>query len=159
MTEELKTCPFCGGVPVLTHTDAFHETMASGYIETWIECEHCGCTMDSCLSDEEAITAWNNRQESDELCPQFGVIGSVCCQPEILCNQYKFCKRARELQKEPPELSEWVKEKINAEISVLKTPIKHTLGISLSSIDRCKKESETIIRVLEWVLSLRRGDE
>jgi len=50
---------------------------------------------------------------TDELCPQFGIIGAACSDPETLCDQYVFCKRARELQKEPDTLPQWAIDVIN----------------------------------------------
>ena len=50
---------------------------------------------------------------TDELCPQFGIIGAACSDPETLCDQYVFCKRARELQKEPDTLPQWAIDAID----------------------------------------------
>jgi len=93
---------------------------------------------------------------TDELCPQFGIIGAACSDPETLCDQYVFCKRARELQKEPDTLPSWA-------IEAIKT-----------RIEKCRSEQDKYNRVgpclerefwynrieaLKWVLALRKPEE
>ena len=56
--EELKSCPFCGTMPVIRHIGA--------NLGTWyIECiyDGCSCTPETwCYgTKEEAIEAWNRR--------------------------------------------------------------------------------------------------
>jgi hypothetical protein len=74
---------------------------------SWIP-KPVGCSLKRFTTDElkncpfcycgATAKQWNKRYTT-HICPQFGVIGAVCSDPENLCDQYVFCKRARELQK------------------------------------------------------------
>ena len=82
MTDELKPCPFCG-------SDDVYRIIGSEVMH----CRHCGAS-----GPWKIGYVWNSRYD-DPICPQFGVIGAACSDPENMCDQYVFCKRARELQK------------------------------------------------------------
>lgn len=54
MSEELKTCPFCGG----------EATLCENLDYAYVYCRDCGCQTDeSHVSAKEAIAAWNQRAE------------------------------------------------------------------------------------------------
>ena len=82
MIDELKPCPFCG-------SDDVYRIIGSEVLH----CRHCGAS-----GPWKIGYVWNSRYD-DPICPQFGVIGAACSDPENMCDQYVFCKRARELQK------------------------------------------------------------
>lgn len=58
MTEDLKPCPFCGNIPVLSD---------DGWTHTWtVECPHFECYVNPqtvAFGRERAIAAWNTRAE------------------------------------------------------------------------------------------------
>jgi Lar family restriction alleviation protein len=57
--EEIKTCPFCGRIPIVwwDHLDQFHECYNEGFN---IECVCCEIRI-SAIYKEDAIEKWNNR--------------------------------------------------------------------------------------------------
>ena len=75
----LKSCPFCGGVATIFHIPAntieeiaMHPKWAWSYPDTWI----VGCDSELCIgklegnfrhfmSEEQAATAWNRRVNDD----------------------------------------------------------------------------------------------
>lgn len=52
MRENLKPCPFCGSEEVI---------MEDGYGLFYVRCADCGASASYCETDEEAISAWNER--------------------------------------------------------------------------------------------------
>ena len=57
----LKTCPFCGGKAEVNHVSlGGYET---GYD---VRCPDCGCGTDYCEEKQDAVNAWNKRQEVAE---------------------------------------------------------------------------------------------
>ena len=61
MSDDLKPCPFCGGVATLSEPDVF-----SG--EREVSCDACGGAGPVSYSDNlEAITAWNHRADTAEV--------------------------------------------------------------------------------------------
>ena len=58
MRRELKPCPFCGG-------------KADLYVYKWwgtaygVECQKCKGLIDRCLTQKEAIAAWNRRAKNE----------------------------------------------------------------------------------------------
>ena len=52
MTEEVKSCPFCGGTA----------NIAKGKIEFWAYCPHCGAQTELYETEKEVAKAWNTRQ-------------------------------------------------------------------------------------------------
>ena len=55
MTDELKHCPFCGG----------KSNIAKGQIEFWAYCPHCGARTEFYETEQEAVAAWNRRNETE----------------------------------------------------------------------------------------------
>ena len=53
-TIELKPCPFCGGKAGI-YSIAKYEKEAY--------CENCGAVSNICMTEEEAVEAWNRRDE------------------------------------------------------------------------------------------------
>lgn len=54
MNKKLKPCPFCGG-------EAERQWGINPKPIYWVECTECGIEGVVCLSEEEAIEAWNRR--------------------------------------------------------------------------------------------------
>ena len=57
--EKIKSCPFCGGIAsIATNTDGFGHDMSF-----YVRCEKSGHTLtaDNFDTEEEAIEAWNER--------------------------------------------------------------------------------------------------
>lgn len=106
-----------------------------------IECED-GIAKNNC-------DTWMGAGMTDELCPQFGIIGAACSDPETFCDQYVFCKRARELQKEPSTIPQWAIDAIEKEIFGLWEEYAKT---GITRLDACARK-------LEWVLSLRKPED
>lgn len=55
MRDELKPCPFCGGVPkmeVLGGPGSSHRT---------IQCQRCKCDLHWQITEDLAVAAWNTR--------------------------------------------------------------------------------------------------
>lgn len=55
MTESLKSCPFCGGTA----------NIATGIIEFWAYCPHCGAKTELYETEQEAADSWNRRNETE----------------------------------------------------------------------------------------------
>ena len=55
MTEQLKTCPFCGGTA----------NIAKGRIEFWAYCPYCGAKTEFYETEQEAADSWNRRNETE----------------------------------------------------------------------------------------------
>ena len=91
---------------------------------------------------------------TDELCPQFGIIGAACSDPETLCDQYVFCKRARELQKEPDTLPSWAIEAIQGLIDRTRCVLSGG-----RYADTHEAEQYGQILAYERVLALRKPEE
>jgi hypothetical protein len=87
---------------------------------------------------------------TDELCPQFGIIGAACSDPETLCDQYVFCKRARELQKEPSTIPQWAIDAINERIDAI---VGMHFGGRYANQKTLKRNAA--VETMEWVLTLR----
>jgi len=90
------------------------------------------------------------------ICPQFGVIGAVCSDPENLCDQYVFCKRARELQKEPDTLPQWAIEAIEKDILNSQENLERSefLKNKMSNSNWISR-----INAMNWMLTLRKPEE
>lgn len=60
MSEELKTCPFCGRKPELRHDE-------NGF--SFIVCanDNCYARTDGCLNEQAAVAAWNRRAQPDNV--------------------------------------------------------------------------------------------
>lgn len=87
---------------------------------------------------------------TDELCPQFGIIGAACSDPETFCDQYVFCKRARELQKEPSTIPQWAIDAINERIDAI---VGMHFGGRYANQKTLKRNAA--VETMEWVLTLR----
>ena len=72
--DEIKKCPFCGGIVVLqdngyeypeidSETGAYVDMHTEKGDVLWCECEECGATAKSAGAPEEAIANWNRRAE------------------------------------------------------------------------------------------------
>ena len=59
MTENLKSCPFCGGKP-----DFENEGSDYGF---YAVCSRCGCWTGALRTKDETLKHWNNRPIEDEL--------------------------------------------------------------------------------------------
>ena len=59
MTENLKSCPFCGGKP-----DFENEGSDYGF---YAVCSRCGCWTGALRTKDESLKRWNNRPIEDEL--------------------------------------------------------------------------------------------
>lgn len=55
MTENLQSCPFCGGKPKFAKSGAY----------AWVFCSNCGATQDSCKTKKEAVDNWNARSTDE----------------------------------------------------------------------------------------------
>ena len=53
-TTELKPCPFCGGKAGIYSLAKY---------EKEVYCENCGAVSNICMTKEEAVEAWNRRDE------------------------------------------------------------------------------------------------
>lgn len=66
MDEKLKPCPFCGGkaniIVVEPHKHFLAKFMPDYEGGAFVECSGCTCAL-SAESREEAIEAWNRRQQ------------------------------------------------------------------------------------------------
>lgn len=74
--DEIKKCPFCGGIGVLCDNgfeypeiDPENGAYVDMHIEEgdvlWCECEECGSTAKSADTPEEAIANWNRRADNE----------------------------------------------------------------------------------------------
>lgn len=54
MNKELESCPFCGGDPKLTFMNG----------ELFIECQKCPAVMKWFATSDEAVSAWNQRENT-----------------------------------------------------------------------------------------------
>lgn len=72
--EEIKKCPFCGGIGVLRDNGFIYPEIdpeTGAYVDMhiedgdvlWCECEECGAMSESADTPEEAISNWNRRVE------------------------------------------------------------------------------------------------
>ena len=132
---ELKSCPVCGSSNI-----KIIEWIPSSYS---VQCLNCEARTSREYSKTLSIERWNTRRSSEEICPQFGIPGASCSDPETLCPHYKLCMKARELNN-PDKLPDWVVSKILHQ------------RCRYSVYDR---DDMLCMSVLDWVLSLRRGDE
>jgi Lar family restriction alleviation protein len=65
MTEELKTCPFCGGTDIMSFDTGAH----------WVSCQTCGAEGPVVDDREDAVAKWNERQtvvvaQRSQTCPK-----------------------------------------------------------------------------------------
>lgn len=58
MSDELLSCPFCGGSAFLDHDHACGVS--------FVACGGCGAVTPACRSDKDAIAAWNRRAPTSE---------------------------------------------------------------------------------------------
>jgi len=65
MTDELKSCPFCGSV-----AEVHYQPFDCAPDMYRVDCFSCGAGVELYDTEEQAITAWNTRHESDML-PQW----------------------------------------------------------------------------------------
>ena len=65
MSEELKSCPFCGGNEVYIDVDRYKMQHHRG---TWwaAECPDCGVRGPVADSRDKAARFWNEREENEE---------------------------------------------------------------------------------------------
>lgn len=72
MTNDLKPCPFCGGLAELRQGRKPDGNVSYGM--TWIECRVCGCQTKNYpndgyygmrFSDDAVLDAWNRRASDD----------------------------------------------------------------------------------------------
>ena len=56
MTDELKSCPFCGSKDVGFNENAY---------AIWVECCNCWCRTDEEFSVDTAREVWNRRADND----------------------------------------------------------------------------------------------
>lgn len=72
MSLEMKSCPFCGGVPWIRTEDVEpqEDRFYSGRVEIFVYCS-CGATLfdegfhEGFSSEEDAIRCWNRRREEN----------------------------------------------------------------------------------------------
>ena len=64
MTENLKSCPFCGGKP-----DFENEGSDYGF---YAVCSRCGCWTGALRTKDESLKRWNNRPIENELIGKIG---------------------------------------------------------------------------------------
>ena len=53
MSEELKSCPFCGGLS--------GHVVGRDHLKAWVFCPDCDTEGPAAATHSEAITAWNTR--------------------------------------------------------------------------------------------------
>lgn len=68
MTENLKSCPFCGGKP-------HFENEGSDY-GFYAVCSRCGCWTGALRTKDESLKRWNNRPIEDEFAEKIGKLES-----------------------------------------------------------------------------------
>ena len=57
MSEQLKSCPFCGGEVILKINHGFHKEVISAFVH----CKECGIATRSYALKTTAVEAWNRR--------------------------------------------------------------------------------------------------
>ena len=72
MSEELKSCPYCGGKAVIRNTQIEDKK------EYIIGCENCGILSGLCNDRQKIIDKWNARAEKILSCPFCGGTGVIC---------------------------------------------------------------------------------
>ena len=55
-------CPFCG-----KHAEIRDSRDAGGPVYFWASCESCGAQGSPCVTEDEAVSAWNRRPREEEL--------------------------------------------------------------------------------------------
>ena len=70
MTENLKSCPFCGGKP-------HFENEGSDY-GFYAVCSRCGCWTGALRTKDDSLKRWNNRPIEDDLDKKNGCLIGTC---------------------------------------------------------------------------------
>lgn len=61
--QELKPCPFCGGLAILVHDDSpFGDRMLS--LDYSVHCASCGAKSGQFLTEDSARKLWNRRADN-----------------------------------------------------------------------------------------------
>ena len=64
MSEELKACPFCGGIADIDISEQTRDSFGFPIDIQQVFCLSCGCETHFFVNLNDAITAWNRRVES-----------------------------------------------------------------------------------------------
>jgi Lar family restriction alleviation protein len=62
MTEELKSCPFCGGADATIGTEK--KGKKHPWLRSYVHCKVCSANMYGFQTEDQAIAAWNRRAPS-----------------------------------------------------------------------------------------------
>ena len=63
-TEQLKPCPFCGGVDIRVHM--YGSVLLGGEPDGFAQCHDCSTTGPTGASQELVVAAWNRRAPTGE---------------------------------------------------------------------------------------------
>ena len=64
MSEEIKSCPFCGSLPIMA-MKVQNEGLPSEFSFKVMRCSNCGATTGNFRIEEEAVEAWQRRVRDD----------------------------------------------------------------------------------------------
>lgn len=90
MTENLKSCPFCGGKP-------HFENEGSDY-GFYAVCSRCGCWTGALRTKDESLKRWNNRPIEDELAEKIKKLEAKNAKMQVTLEEIAsgYCHYSRE---------------------------------------------------------------
>ena len=90
MTENLKSCPFCGGKP-------HFENEGSDY-GFYAVCSRCGCWTGALRTKDESLKRWNNRPIEDEFAEKIKKLEAKNAKMQVTLEEIAsgYCHYSRE---------------------------------------------------------------
>lgn len=90
MTENLKSCPFCGGKP---HFE--NEGSDCGF---YAVCSRCGCWTGALRTKDESLKRWNNRPIEDEFAEKIKKLEAKNAKMQVTLEEIAsgYCHYSRE---------------------------------------------------------------
>lgn len=102
---ELKSCPFCGGMPLI-EKDVHHHSKFGIFNVSRVACQECGIKTEWYDFHPYAMKHWNKRLSgNDKPTPQSTAIAKIADKMEYYANTY--CPTRRKLDE---VVNEWVRQ-------------------------------------------------